>query len=69
MEIFAERLKMLRKEARRTSKEMAEYLEISQRGYLYYESAVHYPDVSGLIKLADYFDVTLDYMVGRSDQR
>lgn len=69
MEIFAERLKKLRKERRLTSKEMAEYLEVSQRAYLYYESATHYPDVPGLLKLADYFGVTTDYLLGRSDQR
>ena len=69
MKIFAERLKTLRKADRRTSKEMAEYLGISQRAYLYYESAVHYPDVPNLIKLADYFDVTTDYLLGRSDRR
>lgn len=48
---------------------MAEYLGISQRAYLYYESAVHYPDVPGLVKLADYFNVTTDYLLGRSDSR
>ena len=69
MKIFAERLKTLRKADRRTSKEMAEYLGISQRAYLYYESAVHYPDVPNLIKLADYFGVTTDYLLGRSDRR
>ena len=69
MEIFAARLKDLRKEAPRTSKELAEYLGVSQRAYLYYESAVHYPDVAGLIKLADYFGVTTDYLLGRSERR
>lgn len=69
MEIFAQRLKALRKEDRRSSKELAEYLGISPRAYLYYESAVHYPDVPGLMKLADFFHVTMDYLVGRSDQR
>lgn len=69
MEIFAERLKKLRKEARRTSKEMAEFLNVSQRAYLYYESATHYPDVAGLIKLADYFEVSTDYLLGRSQER
>ena len=68
MKIFAERLKKLRKEARWTSKEMAELLEVSQRAYLYYESATHYPDVPGLMKLADHFGVTTDYLLGRSDE-
>ena len=69
MEIFAQRLKELRKKARRSSKEMAEFLGVSQRGYLYYESATHYPDVPGLIKLADYFGVSTDYLLGRSEER
>lgn len=69
MEVLAERLKALRKERHHTSKEMAEFLEVSQRAYLHYESATHYPDVPGLMKLADYFGVTTDYLLGRSDRR
>ena len=69
MEIFAERLKSLRKEKRYSSKELAEYLGIGQRAYLYYESAVHYPDVPGLMKLADFFGVSADYLLGRSQER
>lgn len=69
MKIFAERLKNLRKESHRTSKEVAEFLGVSQRAYLYYESATNYPDVAGLIKLADYFEVTTDYLLGRSRGR
>lgn len=69
MKIFAERLKALRKEDRRTSKEMAEFLEISQRAYLYYESETNFPDIPRLIKLADFFNVTIDYLVGRSEER
>ncbi|MEY8386785.1 helix-turn-helix transcriptional regulator [Oscillospiraceae bacterium 38-13] len=69
MEIFAERLKNLRKERHFTSKEVAEYVGVGQRAYLYYESAVHYPDVPGLIKLADLFDVSTDYLLGRSEER
>ncbi len=69
MEIFAQRLKALRKEQRRTSKELSEYLAVSQRAYLYYESATNYPDVAGLIKLADFFSVSTDYLLGRSDER
>ncbi|MCI9122168.1 MAG: helix-turn-helix transcriptional regulator [Oscillibacter sp.] len=69
IKIFAERLKKLRKEKRYTSKELAEYLGIGQRAYLYYESAVHYPDVPGLIKLADFFEVSIDYLLGRTEEQ
>ncbi len=69
MEFFARRLKELRKSRKKTQREMAEYLSIGLRAYQYYESAEHYPDVPGLIALADYFEVSADYLLGRSDQR
>lgn len=67
MKAFAERLKALRKKNRYSSKEAAAQIGVGQRAYLYYESAVHYPDVSGLMKLADFFGVSTDYLLGRSD--
>lgn len=69
MKIFAQRLRELRKEKKQKQREMAERLEISLRAYQYYESASNYPDVAGLMKLADYFEVSTDYLLGRSDQR
>ncbi|MDY3985929.1 helix-turn-helix domain-containing protein [Dysosmobacter sp.] len=69
MEIFAQRLKELRNSRRVYQKEMAEYLGITVRGYQCYEAGQNYPDVKGLIALADYFGVTTDYLLGRSDQR
>lgn len=69
MKIFAQRLKELRKENKRTQNELAEILGITVRAYQYYEGGAHYPDVPGLMNLADYFGVTTDYLLGRSDQR
>ena len=34
-----------------------------------YEAGKNHPDFNGLIALADYFNVSLDYLVGRSDHR
>ena len=34
-----------------------------------YETGKNRPDYDGLLALADYFDVSLDYLVGRSDRR
>ena len=48
---------------------MAEYLGITVRGYQCYEAGQNYPDVKGLIALADYFGVTTDYLLGRSEKR
>lgn len=66
---FSERLKLLRKERGLKQKDMSDYLSLSARGYQCYEYNEGYPDVPGLIALADFFDVSLDYLVGRSDDR
>ena len=49
--------------------EMAEILGIKERSYQCYEYRERYPDVPGLVAIADFFDVSLDYLVGRSDIR
>ena len=69
MEKFAQRLRELRNSRRVYQKEMAEYLGITVRGYQCYEAGQNYPDVKGLIALADYFGVSTDYLLGRSDER
>ena len=48
---------------------MADTLGLRVRSYQCYEYNEAYPDVPGLIAIADYFDVSLDYLVGRSDVR
>lgn len=69
MEIFARRVKELRKEKGKKQNEMAEYLGVTLRAYQYYESATNYPNIPGLLKLADFFDVSTDYLLGRSQER
>ena len=69
MEKFAQRVKELRQEKKQTQTNMAELLGIKLRAYQDYESGTHYPEVPNLIKLADYFGVTTDYLLGRSDRR
>ena len=67
--LFGERLKLLRKERKVQQKELAELLGLSVRGYQFYESEVNEPNIKMLIILADFYNVTIDYLVGRSDQR
>lgn len=69
MATLTERLKMLRKEKRMTQPELAELLNQSLRAYQYYESGHHIPELPKLIALADFYDVSLDYLVGRSETR
>ena len=69
MNIFGQRMKELRKEQKKTQAEMAAAFGVSVRQYQNYEGGAFYPDVAGLMKLADYFDVSTDYLLGRSDRR
>ena len=69
MSSSAERLRILRKEKNMTQTQMAEQFHQSLRAYQYYEAGQSYPEFPHLIALADFFDVSLDYLVGRSDDR
>ena len=69
MKIFAERMKLLRKEKKKTQSEMAEFLGIKLRAYQYYEAGIRRPEYQHLLDLADFFDVSLDYLTGRSETR
>lgn len=65
MPAFNERLKTLRNKSMRTQKQTAEAIETSEQNYQRYERGTQQPTLSVLVALADYFDVPLDYLVGR----
>jgi transcriptional regulator with XRE-family HTH domain len=67
MTTFNERLKLLRKQKNLTQVNMAEVLNITDRQYQLYEYGKSFPEFKGLLFIADYFDVSLDYLTGRSD--
>ena len=69
MENFASRFRELRKERGLKQKEIGEVLDVSERMISYYEHGGRYPDFKGLLFIAEYFQVSLDYLVGWSDQR
>lgn len=50
-----------------TQKEVADYLGITQQAYANYESEKREPDNKTACKLADYFHVTTDYLLGRDE--
>lgn len=64
---FGEHLKSLRLSKRITQKQLAELTGTSERGIQNYELNQRKPTYDILISLADYFDISLDYLVGRSD--
>jgi transcriptional regulator with XRE-family HTH domain len=67
MNKFAERLKELRKLHKVTQKQISTETAIAERVYQSYEYGKVIPTATTLVTLADYFDVSLDYLVGRSD--
>ena len=67
MSTFSERILDLKASKNRKQKDIAAAIGVSVRAYQYYETAQKEPTLSVLIALADYFDVSLDYLVGRSD--
>lgn len=69
MATFSSRLQDLRKERNLKQREMAKICGLKLRGYQGYEYGECYPNVPGLVFLADYFNVSLDYLMGRSDRR
>ena len=69
MENFSARLRLLRKERGLKQREMAEICGLKPRSYQDYEYQVSYPSALGLVALADFFQVSVDYLIGHSDQR
>ena len=66
-EILSERLKQCRKENGFTQCQVAIYCDITEKAYQNYELMTREPKLEILIKIADLFHVSLDYLVGRTD--
>ena len=67
MSAFAACLRSIRQEKGYKQREVAEHLGIQLRSYQAYEGGTREPCIDVLIALADYFQVTLDQLVGRAD--
>ena len=67
MSIFSERLIQLRTDKHLSQNAVAEGLKVTTRAYQYYEYGEREPKLSVLVRMADYFDVSLDYLAGRTD--
>jgi len=67
MATFSERLKLLRKNKKVKQSDMAELLNVTTRHYQDCEYGKVTPNANMLTTLADYFDVSVDYLLGRSD--
>lgn len=65
MKIFCERLIEQRKLNKLTQRKMADSLGITQPSYIRYEKGDSEPTLENLVKIADLFDVSVDYLLGR----
>ena len=66
---FGELLASLRRERGILQKELAAYLNVTVATISNYEKGVHAPDYETLVKLADFFDVSTDYLLQRTDSK
>lgn len=64
-----ERIRNLREDTDLNQTQVAKELNCSQRTYSYYESGGHDIPTETLIKLADLFNVSIDYLLGRTDNK
>ncbi len=64
-----QRIRDLREDADKTQQHMADYLCVKQSTYSAYESGKINIPIEVFIKLADYHKTSIDYIVGRSDEK
>ncbi len=67
MSDLSSRLNNLKIERNILQKDIASSINVSLRAYQRYEKGEREPTTTVLIALADYFDVSIDYLVGRTD--
>lgn len=65
--IFSSRLLALRKDSGLSQKALSDVLDLSDAAITMMEKGRRAPSFEVLCAIADYFDVSLDYLVGRSD--
>ena len=64
---FHERLKLLRKEKSLSQAELANAINVTQRKISYWETGQLEPDLTSLWKLSDFFAVSCDYLIGKTE--
>ena len=67
MELFAGRLKELRNEHGVSQQDVGKLLNVSKMAISHWEKGHSEPSIAQLIMLSDYFDVSIDYLVGKCD--
>jgi len=68
-EILSKRLRELRKEKGLSQIQVAIFCDITEKAYQNYELMTREPKLEILIRIADFYNVSIDYLVGRTDIR
>lgn len=64
---FGDMLSERRNDKKLLQKDVAKMLNVTSTTISNYENGVHYPDLENIVKLADFFETSIDYLVGRTD--
>ena len=64
-EVISKRLKEIRKKHGYSQNEVAIYCDITEKAYQNYELKTRLPKIDVLVKIADLYKISLDYLVGR----
>lgn len=65
--MFGQRIKMLRKQYKDTQKQLADYLGVSRQTIHCYEVEMYEPDLNLLYKIASRYNVSTDYLLGKTN--
>lgn len=68
-EILSKRLKECRKAKGLTQMQVATYCDITEKAYQNYELMTREPKLEILVRIADLYQVSLDYLTGRTDRK
>ena len=64
-----DRIKSLREDCDLTQQNLADYLMIARSTYKNYENGDRSVPIEILIKIADFYDISIDYLVGRTNKK
>lgn len=67
--MFNKRLKELRNQANMTQRELGEKLDLAHNAIANYEKGERHPDFDTILKLADIFNCSIDYLLGRTNNK
>jgi transcriptional regulator with XRE-family HTH domain len=63
--MIGQRIRELRKQHKMTQEQVAAFLNLAKSTISQYENSINEPDIETIVKLADRFNVTVDYLLGR----